>query len=84
MNLDGMIGKACEKRDGETDIDASNNVDVDYTTEDAAIRETGADFVLHESGSGCVCGGIIIKKKLWDRRHGNGFDRAIAGFTVAW
>ncbi len=68
MNLDGMIGEACKKRDGETNIDASNNVDVDHTTKNAAI----------------VCGGIILKEQLWNCRHGNGFNRAIAGFTVAW
>ncbi len=40
MDLDRVIGEACEECNSEADIDACDDVNVDHTTEDAAIRET--------------------------------------------
>ncbi len=84
MDLDRVVGEACEECDGKAKIDTRDDIDIDHTTKDAATRETCVGFMFHESGVGEGGGSVLVEKQLWNRRHGNGFNWAFAGFSVSW
>jgi hypothetical protein len=47
MDLDRVIGEACEEYNGKANVKARDDVNVYHATEDAAIRETSIDFMFH-------------------------------------
>ena len=84
MDFDRVIGESCEECDGEANIDTCDDINIDHTAEDAAIGEACVGFMFHESGVGGGGGSVIVDEELWNRRHGDGFNRAFAGFAVSW